>query len=180
MRTTRRGCKAAAVSLAATGLMVIGGTAQAQWQEPERFYVGIDLQNWFFNPDGASRASDFGVRARFGARVARHIALEAHAATGGSDRIGGGAMVEPNYLLSGLVRGDLPITRYSSLYGVVGYSQLDFDLGGSSEREGSISFGIGGDFQVTNNTYLNIDYIRYISDSDFNYDTLSLGARWSF
>ncbi|MCC5809328.1 MAG: porin family protein [Ectothiorhodospiraceae bacterium] len=179
MRTTCRGCKAAALSLAISACMM-GGNAQAQLQEPERFYVGIDLQNWFFNPDGASRASDFGVRAKFGARVAQQIALEAHVATGGSDRIGGGAMVEPSYLLSGLVRGDLPISRYSSLYGVVGFSQLNYDIGNSSEREGSISFGIGGDFQVTNNTYLNVDYIRYISDSDFNFDALSLGARWAF
>ncbi len=160
----------------ALGALLAVGTAQAQ----QPFYFGVDLHNWFFNPDRGSAASDVGVRAKFGARLTPQVALEAHLATGGSDRTGRGDEIDPSYLLSGLVRGDIPITRYSSLYGVVGFSELRFDVNNRSEKESSISFGLGGDFQVANNTYLNIDYIRYISDSDFDYDALNLGARWEF
>ncbi len=171
MRTVQQSCKVLAL-----GTLMVAGTAQAQ----QPLYVGVDLHNWFFNPDRGSAASDVGVRAKFGARLTPQIAVEAHLATGGSDRTGRDDEIDPGYLLSGLVRGDVPLSRYSTLYGVVGFSELRFDVNDSSEKESSISFGLGGDFQVANNTYLNIDYIRYISDSDFDYDALNFGARWEF
>lgn len=143
------------------------------------FYAGIDLHNWFLDPEQGDRWSDFGVRGRLGARVAERISLEGHLATGGSDRVDD-RTVELDSLYGFFVRGDIPISRYANLYGLVGYSTLKTGFEDGSDTDSSISFGVGGDFAVANNTSLSVDWIRYIGETDYNYSALSLGARWDF
>ncbi|MCP1676336.1 hypothetical protein J2T57_003497 [Natronocella acetinitrilica] len=163
----------------ATGLLAVSLAGPAQAQSQGNLYLGVDLHGWSFSPDRGSNWRDFGVRGKFGGRIAENFAIEAHAATGGSDR-SNGATLELDYLMGLFVRGDIPITRYTSLYGLVGFSELKYTLANDSDRDSSVSFGFGGDFQVSNNTSLNIDWIRYINETDYDYSALSLGARWRF
>lgn len=149
-------------------------------QAQENFYTGIDLHNWSHDPDGASKWSEFGVRGKLGARIAPQVALEGHLATGGSDRADGETR-ELDSLYGFFVRGDIPISRYAGFYGLVGFSTLKMSVANrSSDTDSSVSFGFGGDFKVSGNTSLNIDWIRYIGETEYDHSALSLGARWSF
>lgn len=145
----------------------------------ENFYLGIDLHNWSFDSDVGGEWSDIGVRGKLGARIAPQVALEGHLATGGSDRTDG-QILELDTLYGFFVRGDIPISRYAGLYGLVGFSTLKMSVENGSETDGSVSFGVGGDFAVSNNASLNVDWIRYIGETEYDYSALSLGARWSF
>ncbi|MEX0729211.1 MAG: porin family protein [Aquisalimonadaceae bacterium] len=145
----------------------------------ENFYVGIDLHNWSLDPDGGSGWSDIGIRGKLGAKIAQQVSLEGHLATGGSDRANG-TTLELDELYGLFVRGDIPISRYAGLYGLVGYSTLKVSAFGGSDTDSGVSFGVGGDFKVSNDTSLNIDWIRYIGETDYEYSALSLGARWLF
>jgi len=180
MKTVKQGFHMAGRGLAAGALFaVMSLPAQAQ----QTVYVGIDLQNWFFDPDNGSTLSDFGVRGKVGAKVADQISLEAHLATGGSDRDRDNS-VKLDYLAGLFLRGDIPITRFTSLYGLVGFTSLKLDGNNSNSRgsntDNSVSFGAGVDFAVTTSTSLNVDYIRYVNDSDYNFQALSVGGRWWF
>ena len=167
---------AAATALAAT---CASGQAMAQQSKVDTIYVGLDLHAWYFDPDRGSSWSDIGIRGRAGYQFLDQIAAEVHLATGGSDR-SNGVRLELDFLAGVFLRGDIPISRYLSLYGLLGVSYLDFTVARSNEDETSISFGLGLDYQISGNTYLSADYIRYINDSDFDYDALNVGARWRF
>lgn len=145
----------------------------------DRFYLGVDLHAWHVSPDQGSSWRDFGIRGRLGGRLAEHFALEAHLATGGSDRENG-VPLELDHLAGVFVRGDIPVTRYASIHGLAGFSQVKLTVDGSSDSDSSISFGFGADYQVTNNTHVSLDWIRYVNETDYDYSALSVGARWSF
>ena len=158
---------------------VITGGLVAPAQAQDNLYLGIDLHAWSVSPQRGDNWRDLGVRGRVGGRLNEHIAVEAHLASGGSDR-SNSVTLELDYLAALFLRGDLPLTRYTSLYGLVGLSQVKLTAGGSSDTDSSISFGAGADYRVTDNTYVNLDLIRYVDETDFNYSALSLGARWTF
>jgi opacity protein-like surface antigen len=44
----------------------------------------------------------------------------------------------------------------------------------------SISFGVGADFGIGSNVTLNIEYLRYLDDSDYDLDAVAVGAVYSF
>ena len=145
----------------------------------DRYYLGVDLHAWHVSPDRGSSWRDIGIRGRFGGRLAENFALEAHLATGGSDRENG-VPLELDHLAGVFLRGDIPVTRYTSLYGLAGFSQVKLTVDGSSDSDSSISFGFGVDHQVTGNTHVSLDWIRYVNETDYDYSALSVGARWSF
>ncbi|WP_290652935.1 porin family protein [Aquisalimonas sp.] len=164
---------AVALALPSTG-------AQAQ----DRFYLGMDAMNWFLDEDGGSDFSALGVRGRVGIKISEQFAVEAHLGGTGTDR-SGGERRELDFLYAGLVRGDLPITRYTSLYGVMGVAGVelggrDTDDASVSRRDSGVSLGIGADFSIADGAHVNIDYIRYVNASDLDFSAISVGARWSF
>jgi len=164
---------------AALALVAAPSQVLAQQSKVDTIYVGLDVHGWRFNPDRGSSWSDIGIRGRAGYQFLDQIAAEVHLATGGSDRANG-VRLEMDLLAGVFLRGDIPLSRYFSLYGLLGVSYLDYTVARSSEDETSISFGLGADYQLTGNTYLSADYIRYVNDSDFDYDAFNVGARWRF
>ncbi len=163
---------------------LVGGAFASQAVAQDRFYIGMDAMNWYYDEEDGRDFSSLGVRGRLGLKITRNFSLEAHLGASGTDR-SGGERRELDWLYAGLARGDLPITRYTSLYGVMGIAHVDIsgrdDAGNSfSESDSGVSIGVGLDFQVNNGTHLNLDLIRYIDASDFDFSALSVGARWTF
>ena len=163
----------------ALGSMITLAMATTPVAAQDTFYLGVDLHAWHVSPDQGSSWRDIGIRGRLGGRLAEHFAVEAHLATGGSDRENG-VPLELDHLAGVFLRGDIPVTRYTSLYGLAGFSQVKLTVEGSSDTDSSISFGFGADYQVTNNTHVSLDWIRYVNETDYDYSALSVGARWSF
>lgn len=167
---------------AVSALLAVMSTTQAVAED--RFYVGMDAMNWFYDEDGGEDFSSLGVRGRLGLQLTPQFSLETHLGASGTDR-SSGERRELDWLYAVLARGDLPITRYTSLYGVMGIAGVEIsgrDAAGDSfsESDSGVSIGLGLDFQVADGAHLNLDYIRYLDASDFDFSALSVGARWTF
>ncbi len=180
-RTLARHAPAPALAMA-LGLSAVAVAAPAESQD--RFYLGMDAMNWSYDEEAGRDFSSLGVRGRLGIRLNPTFSFEAHLGGTGTDR-SGSERRELDFLYAGLIRGDLGITRYTSLYGVMGAAGIemsgrDADDNSVSVRESGVSLGIGLDFNLSPGASLNIDYMRYIDSSDIDFSAISAGARWTF
>lgn len=83
--------------------------------------------------------------------------------------------------------GHLNITESSSIYAVLGFSQVKGTASipsipglESSEENSSVSFGIGADIGIGSSWALNVEYIRYLDDDEFELDAANIGATFSY
>jgi len=83
--------------------------------------------------------------------------------------------------------GHINITESSSIYGVLGFSEVKGTASipsipglESTEENSSVSYGIGADIGIGSSWALNIEYIRYLDDDDFDLDVTNVGATFRF
>lgn len=83
--------------------------------------------------------------------------------------------------------GHFNFTDSFSIYGVLGFSEVrgtasipSFPGLESTEDNSSVSFGIGADLGIGSNWALNVEYMRYLDDDDYELDAANLGATYSF
>ena len=83
--------------------------------------------------------------------------------------------------------GHFNFTESSSIYGVLGFSQVkgtasmpDFPGLEPTENNSSVSYGIGADIGIGSSWALNIEYIQYLDQDDFDFGVASAGASFSF
>lgn len=139
--------------------------------------------------DGRPRA----VIGRLGYFVAERVAVEARLGAGVRDDtvqvpIGPGGTVgidlELDRLIGGYLLGHIPLGQSVSVYGLAGYTEAEVTASvdglSSSETEGGISYGIGAEFHPTDQTGVNVEYIRYLDKSDFTLSGVSIGATFHF
>ena len=81
----------------------------------------------------------------------------------------------------------LDIAKSSSIYGVLGVSRIEgtaslpeFPGLESTEKNSSVSYGIGADIGIGDRWALNVEYIRYLDKDDFDFDVGSVGASFKF
>jgi len=83
--------------------------------------------------------------------------------------------------------GHFNFTESSSIYGVLGFSQVkgtasmpDFPGLEPTENNSSVSYGIGADIGIGSSWALNIEYIQYLDQDDFDFGVASVGAKIDF
>jgi opacity protein-like surface antigen len=83
--------------------------------------------------------------------------------------------------------GHFNIAKSFSIYGVLGVSNVKGTVSvpsisglESTEDNTSVSYGIGADIGIGSSWALNIEYIRYLDDDDFELDMANVGASFSF
>ena len=83
--------------------------------------------------------------------------------------------------------GHLNITESSSIYAVLGFSEVKGTTSipsipglESTEENSSVSYGIGADIGIGGSWALNLEYIRYLDDDEFELDVTNIGATYSF
>jgi len=68
----------------------------------------------------------------------------------------------------------LPVNNTASLYGILGYTQAEVTTSAvsasTSTRKNGVSFGIGADFGS-----INIEFIQYLDENDFDINAVSVG-----
>ncbi len=151
--------------------------ANAQAQSPMTYqpspYVGADALFWELDPKGPVGDRDStGLRLRAGVAFNDYFALEGHLGTGGSD---GG--LDLDYLAGGYAKGMLPITPRFKLYGLLGATEVEFD---GADSESDVSYGGGASYALMPNLTLDADYMRYLEESSYDFDAVSLGASYRF
>ncbi|PXX94772.1 porin family protein [Halomonas sp. LBP4] len=157
-----------------SALLVAGAcasTALAQQPMSMQPYIGGDAMFWELDRDRGPDRDSVGVRLRGGAQFNDYFAAEGHLGTGGSD---GG--IELDYLVGAYAKGILPLGDTLRLYGLLGYTEVDFDV----DREGDFSYGAGGEFDVAPNLAIGADYMRYLDKSNHNFDAASIGLTYRF
>ncbi|MCH4563958.1 porin family protein [Halomonas sp. EGI 63088] len=157
-----------------SALLVAGAfasTAQAQQPMSIQPYIGGDAMFWELDRDRAPDRDSVGLRLRGGAQFNDYFAVEGHLGTGGSD---GGADLD--YLVGGYAKGILPISPQFRLYGLLGYTEVDFDI----DREDDFSYGAGGEFDVAPNLAIGADFMRYLDKSNHDFDAASIGLTYRF
>ena len=83
-------------------------------------------------------------------------------------RIASGKSVTPYF-----VTGFTGITRWTR-------SDLETAAGNISDSNGDISYGIGADFDLTDDAKINVEYLDYIEGSEADAPGFSFGASWTF
>ena len=169
------------------GLVSAGSTAWAGGVAGQS-YLGIDYGVVSYEEAGVEEANPDVLGARFGVYFTDNLALETRVAIGTTaDTVYAGGVpvdVEIDSLAGVYGVGHLPLSRYSSIYGLVGYShgQVTASVPGYSvtDSESGLSFGFGADIGLNRATSLNVDYTQYLDGTDYDVSALSVGMTFKF
>lgn len=168
----------------AIGLCCLSATLFAR----ERPYMNVGASFTEYDSDGLPSAVDMeGLRLRAGTHFSPHLGLEVHLllGTSGSSVTSSSVKwdVDTDMVYSFLARAQYPVSVVN-LYALGGYSFGEFSatsnndaFGSESGQESGLSYGVGGDVEVYDNIYLNLDYMVYFSDDNFTYAGASVGVR---
>ena len=147
-------------------------------------YFGVDYLFGYYDEAGFSTAEPNALRFKIGHYFTDNVAVEAQYAMGVADDTVSGVTVEIDHAISILARGELPISDNANFYGVVGYT--DGELTGSvpgfsvSVSDSGLSYGVGFDFGIAKGTFINIDYMSYLDESDYDFTAFSIGIKKNF
>lgn len=155
-------------ALLAAGMVTV---AQAQQVSSPQLYLGGDAMFWELDNKYGSDRDSVGLRLRGGAQFNEYLGVEAHLGTGGSD-----GRAELDYLAGIYGKGILPVTDLFRFYGLAGFTKVDLDFDSDSD----FSYGAGLEFDLTPQLSLGADYMRYLDESDYNFDAASVGLRYRF
>jgi len=159
------------------------------------YYFGLQYGLGSYDEDGISETYEPTIlTGRFGRFLTPVFAVEGRLGTGLDDDThnlpGFGnrdVTLEIDSLLGLYGTAHLNLTESSSLYGLLGMSEVKgttslpaFPGLESTESNSSVSFGFGADIGIGNHWALNIEYMRYLSKEDFDFDVGSVGASFSF
>lgn len=149
--------------------------------EPGTSYFGAGLNLWDIGVDtsfGSGSAEPKGLEGRYGYFFSPNFAIEGRLGLGLSDD--SGIEISRNYgiYLKGIVDGE-----NVQPYFFVGYTDLELDIGGSSDSDNDMSFGLGASFG-SGATRFNVEWGRLYSDSadgiDLDIDAIQLGLVTGF
>ena len=103
--------------------------------------------------------------------------------------------VELDYSIGVYAVGHIPLTEQFQLYGLVGFTQHEITVKDCGTALGTtlcfsegyddsdLSFGVGAEFDMTNNLSLGVEYVSYFSDGEVNgakYDSDGLGITLNY
>jgi outer membrane immunogenic protein len=97
--------------------------------------------------------------------------------------------IELDTLIGAYGVGHVPLGKSSSIYALVGLTQVDATasaaLTGSgsasfSDDESDLSYGIGADIGILYNLWINVEYVQYLDKSDLDLSAIALGIKFGF
>jgi opacity protein-like surface antigen len=179
-------------ALLVASLFAANGQAQSLEFRP---YIGADVVLWDFDFNDIATFNAAGTRLRAGLSLTRHLGIEVHGGFGGSDSAPIALEPEPvshgielDRFLAVFVRGDLSLTRRINAYALLGYADVEatshFTVGTTtahiSDNDDGFSFGGGLEVELRPWLAANVDYVRYLHDSQYTFSGLSVGLKLTF
>jgi len=120
------------------------------------FYAGLGYSYMTMDPDNSSEVNGDAILLLAGYNFNRYIAVEGRY-SGLTDCLENTAIyLKPMYPFGGI-----------SLYGLLGYGQIDYD-GGQSLSESGFQWGIGASYEVAENIGVFVDYTNFYDDTGFD------------
>jgi outer membrane autotransporter protein len=172
--------------ISATFIVVL--LSNATFSFAEGGYIGGQLAQTTYEQKGTAADGEADPKAIIlvgGYEFNEHIAIEGRLGFGvGEDDYSTGVEIELSQLVS--VLGKFSLGGPVSPYLLVGFSNIEYDdrIGDTSKTDGA-SFGAGVDFEVSQNTSLNLEYIQYGDDNgagggSLKASAISIGVNYSF
>ena len=157
-------------------------------------YFGLQYGYGNYDEDGISETYEPTMLiGRFGRFITPVFAIEGRLGTGLDDDThnlpGFGdrdATLEIDSMFGIYGTAHLDIAKSSSIYGVLGVSRIEGTASlpvlelESTEKNSSVSYGVGADIGIGDRWALNVEYIRYLDKDDFDFDVGSVGASFKF
>jgi len=141
------------------------------------FYAGLGYSYMTMDPDNSSEVNGDAILLLAGYNFNRYIAVEGRY-SGLTDCLENTAIyLKPMYPFGGI-----------SLYGLLGYGQIDYD-GGQSLSESGFQWGIGASYEVAENIGMFVDYTSLYDDTGFDgelpnqdvlVDSINVGFTYKF
>ncbi|ASJ72155.1 porin family protein [Granulosicoccus antarcticus] len=148
-------------------------------------YVGLDGSSIGVQNSLDDDLNPRGFRLRLGMPIAHLLDAEIHFG-GGQDSETFVADKFKAYYMGAFLKGHLPVGRRSALFGLAGYSSVEFTQSNKArdfidERSG-FSYGFGLETEITRRMDLSADYVRYLRDegSYSGVSAVSLGVKLYF
>jgi opacity protein-like surface antigen len=173
--------------IAAVALLT-AANAQADFYKSKP-YVGGNLAGNTLSitgvPDDLSLLTGY---ARFGAQFDDYFALEWRIGAGLQDDdaevMNAKTDINLDLFYGAYVLGGIPITEYFYPYALIGYTKAELELNSadfaSEYKEGDISFGVGVNFDVSNQFAINLEYLQYIEENGVELSGPTLGFLFYF
>lgn len=149
---------------------------------PGQGYLGAGFHFGNYDEAGYSSVNPGGATIRAGVYLNNFIAIEGRYGFGFfSDKL---TFYDPGYgyydvkiklkdMASAFVKLDLPLSSYSNLYWLLGFSRgkIEGSSGATTESvtDNSYSYGFGGEFAISNNLYFGGEYIMYLDERSNDY-----------
>ena len=184
--------KLISITLAASLCLVTGtGIAGTEGEN----YFGLQYGYANYDESGVSKTyKPTAFVARFGRFLTPNFAIEGRLGTGLDDDTHNlsefgdrDVTLEIDSIFGLYGTGHFNITETSSIYGVLGVGWVkssanmpDLRRLESTEKNSSVSYGIGADIGIGSRWALNIEYMQYLDKDDFDVGMASVGASFSF
>ncbi len=147
-------------------------------------YVGINYGSIDFEEAGDSLDLDT-INFTIGSNLNEHIAGELRGGVGISNEDEAGVSIGIDSLIGAYGRINLPNSSPVTPYVVAGVTQVKLEvdflgLGSATADETDASYGLGADFNVSDNTKLNLEYMKYLDKDGAEIAGLNVGIAVKF
>ena len=161
-------------------------------------YAGIQYASTDFSFDGVpDEFSPTCLIGRAGSNFNQYVSIEGRLGIGLSDDTvtategvtTASVSIEIDTLIGLYGVGHVPLGKSSSIYALVGFTQVDatasasitgFGSASMSDDESDLSYGIGADIGILYNLWVNVEYVQYIDKSDVDVSAIALGLKFGF
>lgn len=151
----------------------------------EGSYFGINISRVEYSEDGISEDfNPLAIIGKFGYCLHKNFAIEGRLGIGLTDDekevYGYDASLELDYLIGFYGKGFLDLNEKIQAYGLIGLTRAEgtAEVSGYSNTDDDtdLSYGVGIDFELSNRIYIGLEYVSYLSKSDFDLNTIALGV----
>lgn len=149
-------------------------------------YFGASVGELIYNEDGLDTMRPAIVQARLGQDINRYLAIEGRIGGGITRDEVNGTSTSVQAMYAGYVKGILPLTSTLSGYGLAGIAgvQLHHNYPDFNTTDTGLSYGIGAELKVANQTSLTLEWLRVTDGNNSGYyytaDQVAFGVNWHF
>ena len=166
-------------------LAALSANALAAEDKTGRGYLGAIYTAVKVSPDDGPDIDLGALGIRGGYYFNKYFSAEGRLGFGVSDDTEGGETVELDNILGVYAVGHWPLSDQFQLYGLIGYSKIEITTSfGGSDDDGGLSYGVGAEFDMTNNWSLGVEYTSYLQDGEVfggnKFDATGLGVTLNY
>lgn len=165
-------------------LAALSANALADADKTGRGYLGAIYTAVKVSPEGDSDIDLGGLGVRGGYYFNKYFSVEGRLSFGVSDDTVQGETVELDSLFGIYAVGHWPLSDQFQLYGLIGGSKLEVKAPQGSEDDSGLSYGVGAEFDMTNNWSLGVEYTSYLQDGEVyggnKFDATGLGVTLNY